>query len=114
ENKAPYGRSLLPDMDLMSGVLPGAEIVTQLRRFAEAHGVEVRTGHRVTGVVMADGAVAGVEAELDGRLVAIGAPALVFGSGGFTHSREKATGYLRGPIFGGCAVPTNTGDFIDI
>ncbi|MCU1461854.1 MAG: fumarate reductase/succinate dehydrogenase flavoprotein domain protein [Acidimicrobiales bacterium] len=114
ENKAPYGRSLLPDMDLMSGVLPGAEIVRQLRAFVESKGVEIRTGHRVTGLVTSDGRVTGVEVEHDGGPSAIGGRAVVFGSGGFTHDRAKATSYLRGPIFGGCAVPTNTGDFIDI
>jgi succinate dehydrogenase/fumarate reductase flavoprotein subunit len=39
---------------------------------------------------------------------------VIFGSGGFTHNTEFVRNFLRGPIFGGCAVPTNTGDIIDI
>jgi succinate dehydrogenase/fumarate reductase flavoprotein subunit len=40
--------------------------------------------------------------------------AVVFGTGGFTQDAEKATNYLRGPVFAACAVPTCTGDFVDI
>ena len=40
--------------------------------------------------------------------------AVIFGSGGFTQDPVKSLAYLRGPIFGGCGVPTNTGDLVDI
>src|SRR5699024_6005610 len=39
---------------------------------------------------------------------------VIFGSGGFTHNSKLVTNYLRGPIVGGCAVPTNEGDFINM
>ncbi|MCU1451987.1 MAG: fumarate reductase/succinate dehydrogenase flavoprotein domain protein [Acidimicrobiales bacterium] len=115
ENKAPYGRSLLPEMDLMSGVLPGFEIVRQLRAFVEGKGVQIQTERRVTGLITENDAVVGLEVEVaNGSAIAIGARSVVFGTGGFTHDRSKVASFLRGPIFGGCAVPTNTGDFIDI
>lgn len=38
--------------------------------------------------------------------------AVIFGSGGFTHNRELMLHFQRGPHFGGCAAPTNTGDFV--
>jgi hypothetical protein len=115
ENRAPYGRTLLPDFDLMSGVLGGAEIINQCQAFLVDHGAEVATGHRATGLIVEDGAVVGLEVEHSGGSAAFGAAnGVIFGSGGFTHNREKALGYLRGPIISGCAVPTNTGDFIDI
>ena len=37
---------------------------------------------------------------------------MVFGTGGFTANPEMSLNYLRGPIFGGCAVPTNEGDLV--
>jgi hypothetical protein len=40
--------------------------------------------------------------------------AVVFGSGGFTHNPEMVLNFQRGPMFGGCAVPTNEGDFVSI
>jgi succinate dehydrogenase/fumarate reductase flavoprotein subunit len=114
ENKAPYGRTLLPDFDLYSGVLGGQEIVNQCQAYLTAHGVEVITGRGVNAIETdGSGRVIGIGAEGSAGAIGIGARrAVVFGSGGFTHDRDKALGYLRGPIFGGCAVPTNTGDLI--
>lgn len=116
ENKAPYGRTLLPEFDLYSGVLGGAELVNQCQSFLTSLGVQILTGHRVTALEAGpDGRVQGVGAESDGGALGIGANrGVVFGTGGFTHDRAKALGYLRGPIFGGCAVPTNTGDFLSL
>jgi succinate dehydrogenase/fumarate reductase flavoprotein subunit len=39
---------------------------------------------------------------------------VVFGSGGFTHNPELITNFQAGPVWGGCAVPTNQGDFVRI
>jgi hypothetical protein len=116
ENKSPYGRTLLPEFDLMSGVLGGAEIVNQLSAYVVAGGGTVLVRHRAVGLLTEDDRVVGVVAVDDaGQTVEVrAADGVIFGSGGFTHHREKLLGYLRGPIFGGCAVPTNTGDFLDI
>ena len=40
--------------------------------------------------------------------------AVIFGSGGYTHNAELMLHFQRGPHFGGCSAPTNTGDFIKI
>jgi succinate dehydrogenase/fumarate reductase flavoprotein subunit len=54
-------------------------------------------------------------AEAQGGRVAVRAnKAVIFGSGGFTHNPAMRVNFLRGPIFGGCAVPTNEGDFVNI
>lgn len=116
ENKAPYGRTLLPEFDLYSGVLGGTEMVDQMQRYLTDRGVDVLTGLTVDALETGpDGRVIGVGAEGPGGKLGIRARrGVVFGTGGFTHDRDKALGYLRGPIFGGCAVPTNTGDFISL
>ena len=38
--------------------------------------------------------------------------AVVFGSGGFTHNHELVIQFQKGPVYGGCAVITNTGDLV--
>jgi succinate dehydrogenase/fumarate reductase flavoprotein subunit len=59
--------------------------------------------------------VVGVVAETDSGTVALRASkAVIFASGGFTHNLELRTQSLPGPIFGGCAAKSNTGDFIPI
>jgi len=40
--------------------------------------------------------------------------AVIFGSGGYTQNSEMMLNHQPGPIFGGCAVPTNQGDLINI
>jgi succinate dehydrogenase/fumarate reductase flavoprotein subunit len=63
----------------------------------------------------ARGEVIGVIAATPSGDVAIRArKAVVFGSGGYTHNPELMLNFQPGPIFGGCAVPTNQGDFIRI
>jgi succinate dehydrogenase/fumarate reductase flavoprotein subunit len=72
-------------------------------------------GHRVQRLVQnTRGEIVGVEATTrDGQPVAVRARrAVIFGSGGFTHNRELMLSFRRGPEYGGCAVPTNEGDFI--
>ena len=77
---------------------------------------KVVTGHRVVQFATNDeGEVVGVQADSErGPRLFRARRAVVVASGGFTHDRAKVMNYLRGPIFGGCAVPTNTGDFIDM
>jgi hypothetical protein len=64
----------------------------------------------------ADREVVGVEAErADGTHVRVRARrAVVFATGGYTHDRELVSTFQPGPLYGGCAVPTNQGDFIYI
>ena len=37
---------------------------------------------------------------------------VVFASGGYTHNPDLVLNFQPGPVFGGCAVPTNEGDFV--
>src|SRR5206468_10959358 len=77
---------------------------------------EVLLNHRVMGVLRNDlGEVVGVEVHVGRRTELIRANrAVVFGSGGFLHDRDLRREFLRGPVFGGCAAETNTGDFVRI
>ena len=115
EDKAPRGRSLAPD-DGKGGRASGTEMIRQLAGAAERAGTKILTSHRAIDLIVnAAGEVAGLVCEADGMSVSIRArKGVVFGSGGFTHNRAATRTYLRGPIVGGCAVPTNTGDFLSI
>lgn len=113
ENKAPYGRTLHPVGAEGGG---GGSLMTGLATFARRRGVRVLTGQHVVQIATnGKGEVVGVQA-LTGRGERLyrARRAVVFGTGGFTQDRSKVMNYLQGPIFGGCAVPTNTGDFIDM
>jgi 3-oxosteroid 1-dehydrogenase len=112
ENKAPYGRLMLPDASQGgSGTIP-----QQMQAWTDKKNIPVLTEHRVVGVFQnRDGAVVGVQVENNGTQLAIRAKkGVVFGSGGFTQDPIKTLNYLRGPVFAGCGVPTCTGDFVDI
>lgn len=117
EDKAPYGRVLLPEgaRETMSD---GGEVA--VRRFsasAEREGVEVLTNHRVQrAVTNSAGEVVGVEAtRADGSRTSIRArKAVIFATGGFTHNVELRRNFLNVPVYGGCAAATNEGDFVYI
>jgi succinate dehydrogenase/fumarate reductase flavoprotein subunit len=87
-----------------------------MEKAAVARGVEVLLEHRVAVVLRnSAGEVIGVEARVGRRTRILRARrAVVFASGGFLHNREFVREYLRGPVFGGCAADTNTGDFVRI
>jgi succinate dehydrogenase/fumarate reductase flavoprotein subunit len=92
-------------------------LIDRLARTAADMGVEVRTGHRVDGLIQApDGEVLGVTVtDANGDQRRIGARrGVVFASGGFTQDAELRRSHLDGPYVGGCAAPTNTGDFVRI
>ncbi len=95
----------------------GDELVRQLKAALEKRGVQILLGHRVTKLLKsAKGEVIGLEAtKQDGTPVRVRArQGVVFGSGGFTHNKELMLSFQPGPSYGGCAVPTNTGDFVSI
>ncbi len=127
ENGGIQGRSLRPTVPPGDPVPPelvrggadyvgGLILIEVLRRAAERQQVEIRLGHRVMHVLRnEDNQVVGVQAKAGLRSTLIGSRrGVVFGSGGFLNNSERARGFLRGPVFGGAAVETNSGDLIDI
>lgn len=92
----------------------GADMIMPMSNYVREKGGSILTGHRVTRILRNDeGRVIGVEAVSGGETRRIGAnKGVIFGSGGFTHNPYMRTNYLRTPILGGCAVPTNTGDLV--
>lgn len=118
ENKAPYGRIIYPHLfgGSVNEVGDGTDMIKVFARAAKGQGIDLRTGHRVIHAVVNDQQqVVGVVAQTDVGTVAIRArKAVIFASGGFTHNVELRTQSLPGPIFGGCAAKSNTGDFIPI
>jgi len=117
EDKAPYGRVLVP-VDASESMSDGGEnAVRTLSAAAARDGVDVRTGHRVQRVVRDDtGRVVGVEASTPGgATVRVGArKAVIFSTGGFTHDDELRSNFLGVPAYRGCAAATNEGDFVRI
>jgi succinate dehydrogenase/fumarate reductase flavoprotein subunit len=113
ENKAPRGRTTNPtNADGGSGY--GFDMVRQLQAYAEANGAPVETETQVTKIVVDEsGRAVGVEiAGIDGTKMIGARKGVIFGSGGFTQNPEMRYNYLRAPVLGGCAVPTNQGDLV--
>lgn len=109
ENKAPYGRRV----PQRGGIEP---MYDRLEKTREELGVKLLLEHRAHRLVRnEDDEVFAIEARTGTRTVLIRArKAVVFGSGGFLHNPELVGNFLPGRVFGGCAVPTNTGDFLRI
>ncbi|MFL9888617.1 FAD-dependent oxidoreductase [Paraburkholderia agricolaris] len=118
ENKAPYGRIIYPHLrgGQPDQVGDGSDMIDTFAAAAGSLGIEWRTDHAVSKVVVnADDEIIGVIAKTsDGEVAVRARRAVVFASGGFTHNVELRTNSLPGPVFGGCAALTNTGDFIPI
>lgn len=115
ENLQPVGRTLYESQTL--GAADGGQVlVDRLAAGAESHGAEIRLDHEVTNVLLDDArAVIGVEVRTPSGTRRIGASAgVIFASGGFTHNPDYRLQFLNGPFMGGCAAPTNTGDFLRI
>jgi 3-oxosteroid 1-dehydrogenase len=113
ENKGVRGR-LVYSVGLDGKMAYGGELIRQLKSWADTHGVSLLLNHRVTRILQNQkGEVIGAEALTKDQTVTFRArKAVVFGSGGFTHNPSLMLHFQRGPHFGGCAVPTNTGDFV--
>jgi 3-oxosteroid 1-dehydrogenase len=114
EDKTPTGRVVMPLG--ADGPAEGEEFITQLATRAEALGVDVHCGHRVSGVLLNDAsAVVGVTATTaEGDVRVHARRGVVFASGGFGQNPDMRRAYCAGPILGSCSVKSNTGDFIPI
>ncbi len=116
EDKAPYGRVLVP-VDASESMADGGEnAIRTMSAAAERDDVDMRTSHRAQRVVLDGQRVVGVEAATpDGRTHRIGArKAVIFASGGFTHDDELRANFLGVPAYRGCAAASNEGDFVRI
>lgn len=124
ENTVHSGRSLVPDSsdDPDAVVWPknggaGPKLVQLLTDGLKNKPAQILLDHHVLDLVRDhQGRVIGLTVDRGDK-----APAhfrarkgVVFASGGFTHNQLLASDYLRGRIWGGCAAPGSTGDFIPI
>jgi 3-oxosteroid 1-dehydrogenase len=95
----------------------GDEMMRQLKAGLETRKVKVLMGHRALRLIAnSKSEVVGLEAQkLGGATLRIRANrGVVFASGGYTHNPDLVLNFQPGPVFGGCAVPTNEGDFVAI
>jgi 3-oxosteroid 1-dehydrogenase len=112
ENKVPAGRALEPvGADFGAGRL----LIDRMEAWLESKHVPILTETRVQRVVKEDGRVVGVEAiDKTGKRLRLRARrGVVFGTGGFAHNTELA-GLHQPSMYGACAMPGSTGDFIAI
>ena len=114
ENKGIRGR-VLYSQDPEGKMSYGGELVRQLRAWAVSNGIKILTNHQAKRIIRNNkGETIGIEVLANGKEVLNfhARKAVVFGSGGYTHNPDFMLHFQRGPHFGGCAAPTNTGDFI--
>lgn len=113
ENKVPNGRALEPAVGSGSAE-GGGSLAAQLAAWLEARKVPVLTDTRVTRLVLEGRRVIGVEAESDGKPIRIRASkGVIFGTGGYAHNTDLV-GLHQTALYGACAMPGSTGDFIGI
>jgi succinate dehydrogenase/fumarate reductase flavoprotein subunit len=115
-NKASRGRSLAP-VGLGQQSSGGPAVMLQMRNRIEDRGIQIRFRHRASELIVNQRRqVVGVKAESpDGSVVNIRTrKGVVFGTGGYSHNKEYLQKFQNDPVFGSCAIPTCTGDFISI
>jgi 3-oxosteroid 1-dehydrogenase len=113
EDKVSKGRSLgVKKSDGSDGA--GADYIDQLVEHLQGRGVEVLTDHRVVNLVRgANNEIIGVEVDTEeGKIAVRSRKAVIFGAGGYAHNLDYVRQYQRIFLYGSCAVPTATGDFI--
>ncbi|NLB83875.1 MAG: FAD-binding protein [Synergistaceae bacterium] len=114
ENKVLRGRAL-GAAKKEGGMGAGADLIRQFSTWIKEKGIEVLLNHQVQRILLNEkGEAIGIEATTkDGGIRHIrGKKAVIFGSGGYTHNPGLMLNFQKGPTFGGCAVPTNTGDLV--
>lgn len=116
ENRVPAGRPLSPTTpDGSAG--RGANLILHLQGWLTQRGVPLLTGHRVTGLVMEEGRVIGVaadRAEGEAPVMVRARQAVIFASGGFAHNPQLIRLHHKPFLYGACADPGATGDFVAI
>jgi hypothetical protein len=79
-------------------------------------GLPILTNHRAMRLIRNPaGRVIGLEADSGGTVVSLRArKAVIFATGGYVHNPEFVSMYQRARLWGSCAMPWITGDFINI
>lgn len=113
ENKTPTRRTLEP-VSATGDSGGGGGLVDQLEAWLRGRKVPILTDTRVTRLVMENGRAVGVEAETQGKTIRIRARrGIVFGTGGYAHNLDLVELHQIA-LYGACATPGSTGDFIEI
>jgi 3-oxosteroid 1-dehydrogenase len=115
ENQSVRGRGIYTKDD--NGKLGyGYVMVNHFKAWAASHDIPVLVNHEVKRIRRDDrGKVIGVEAKTGDKTIEFTAnKGVIFGTGGFSHNPELMLHFGKGPIFGGCSAPTNTGDFVTL
>jgi 3-oxosteroid 1-dehydrogenase len=115
EDKRRFGRVIF-SVDDAGEIVVGHVAIRRLLDWITGHGGSLLTEHPVASVFVDEsGRVVGVLARHGAEEVRIRADqAVVFASGGFTHSERWAREYLNGMYVGGCAARTSEGDIIPV
>jgi 3-oxosteroid 1-dehydrogenase len=110
-----FGAHLMPAR-ANGGEGAGVHLIAQVAALAAEREIELRVRHRVTDVLTGDqGRVVGVKVETpNGSETLYARKGVLFATGGYVHNRELTAAYFPGGLYGGCAVPTGRGDFIEI
>lgn len=115
ENKVPTGRALGPVKDdgTMGG---GVEMMAQLGAALRERNIPILLGHRAMRLIVNEaGRVVGLEVDSAGQVVSLRArKAVIFATGGYVHNPYFVANYQRNRLYGSCAMPWATGDFINI
>ncbi|MHB1314504.1 MAG: FAD-dependent oxidoreductase [Christensenellales bacterium] len=114
ENKGVRGRVLF-SKDREGKLGYGGELIRQMKSWASTHEIKILLNHQATQILQnTKKEVIGLEVRVNGEATQNfrALKAVIFGSGGYTHNPELLLHFQRGPVIGGCAAPTNTGDFI--
>jgi len=118
ENKVPRGRSVVPigpDGKPTPGrVGDGALLIQPLEAWLTEKGTPILTDTKATAVIKQDGRVVGLEVESEGKAERIKAnKGVIFGSGGYAQNVDLIEKHQKA-LYGACAVPDATGDFVAI
>ena len=115
ENKVPAGRALGPVKEdgTMGG---GVDMMAQLGAALRERNIPILLGHRAMRLIVNEaGRVVGLEVDSAGQVVSLRAlKAVIFATGGYVHNPDFVAHYQRNRLYGSCAMPGATGDFINI
>jgi succinate dehydrogenase/fumarate reductase flavoprotein subunit len=113
ENKRSTRRTLEPAVGAGSSG-GGNSLAAQLAEYLEKKGAPILTDTRVCRILVENGRVIGVEACQGEKTIRIKANrGVVFGSGGYAHNVDLVEQHQIS-LYGACAMPGSTGDFIEM